>query len=198
MADISLARPKREILEIEIVGTAPLITHAWSQKAKEMMLAAQQGKKIAKEPKNPKADFEASRYRFADLSGDGFPTMGFKQSTVSGGGRLFGKAVKMTELRQHLLFLADGPGTDGLQLTRIISDEPEMREDLVRLNGTTADLRYRAVYENWSAVLRIQFVPSVIDKESVLALVDAGGANGIGEWRPERDGSFGTYEVLGY
>lgn len=196
MAGIGLERIKRETAVIEIKGTAPLIVHAWSDKAKRMMLDAQMGKKVAKEPKNPERDFEESRYRFADESGDGFPLMGFKAATVKGGGRIFGKAVKMTELRQNFTFLADGIGTDGSQLARLKATDPVMREDMVRVGMGTADIRYRAEYREWSALLRIQFVPNLIDLESVVALVDAGGTNGVGEWRPEKNGSFGTYEVV--
>jgi len=195
-ATISLTRIRREIAEIEVRGTAPLIVHRWSEKARQMMLDAQQGKKNPKQPKDPNADFETSMYRFED-GGHGFPIMAFKSATVKGGARLFGKAVKMTELRQLCTFLSDGLCTDGTQLTRIISDAPIMREDMVRVGMGTADIRYRAEYRNWSAVLRIEYVPSVIDLSSVVALVDAGGTNGIGEWRPEKSGSYGTFEVVG-
>lgn len=196
MADIALQRIKRETAVIEIKGTAPLIVHAWSEKAKRMMLDAQMGKKVAKEKKNPEANFNASRYQLADGSGDGFPIMAFKAATVKGGGRIFGKAVKMTELRQNFTFLADGIGTDGQQLARLMADDPIMREDMVRVGMGTADIRYRAEYRDWGAELRIQFVPNLIDLDSVVALVDAGGTNGVGDWRPEKNGSFGTYEVV--
>ena len=193
---ISLKRIRREIAEIEIHGTAPLIVHRWSEKARHMMLDAQQGKKTPKQPKDPQQDFETSMYRFED-GGHGFPIMAFKSAMVKGGARIFGKAVKMTELRQLCIFQPDGIGTDGTQLARLIGPDPIMREDMVRVGMGTADIRYRAEYRDWSALLRNEFVPSVIDLSSVVALVDAGGTNGVGEWRPEKSGSFGTYEVVG-
>jgi hypothetical protein len=192
---ISLRRVQREVAEIPIKGTAPLIVHRWSEKARSMMLDAQQGRKNPKQPKDPVADYESSMYRFTD-DGHGFPVMAFKSATVKGGGRIFGKSVKMTELRQVFVFLADGIGTDGTQLIRI-EGTPSMREDMVRVGMGTADIRYRAEYRDWSALIRVEFVPSVIDLESVVALVDAGGTNGVGEWRPEKNGSYGTYEVIG-
>jgi len=79
----------------------------------------------------------------------------------------------------------------------MINGEPGMREDMVRVGMGTADIRYRAEYRDWSALIRVEFVPSVIDLGSVVALIDAGGTNGIGEWRPEKNGSYGTYEVVG-
>lgn len=196
MAEISLKRIERAVAVVTIEGTAPLIVHAWTQKAKQMMLAAQQGKKQPKALKDPEADFAASQYRFAD-DGHGFPTMAFKAATVKGGGRAFGKAVKMTEMRQHLTFLPDGVGIDGMQLTRLVCTEPKMREDMVRVGMGTADIRYRAEYQEWGADLRVEFLPTVIDLGSIVALIDAGGSNGVGEWRPEKNGAFGTYRVTG-
>lgn len=194
-AVIGLVPVRRETLIVGIEGTAPLIVHAWSHKAKEMMLAAQQGRKAVKAPKDPEADFLASRYTFADGSGDGFPSLGIKASVVKGGGRVYGKSVKMTELRQLLLFHPDGVSVDDQPLTRIIGGPPTMREDMVRVGMGTADIRYRAMYSDWSMALTVEFLPDLIDAGSVVALIDAGGTNGIGEWRPEKGGAFGTYRV---
>jgi hypothetical protein len=203
---VSLQRIKRETAVIEVEGTAPLIVHQWSEKARRMMLDSQQGRKTPKVAKDPHQNFLDSMYRFdgvdrgelTPLDSHGIPTMGLKAATVKGGARAFGKSVKMTELRQSLLFVPDGLGSDGLQLTRLtIASEPKIREDLVRVGMGTADLRYRAEYRTWGATIRVEFMPNVIDLGSIVALVDAGGANGVGEWRPERSGSFGTYRVAG-
>lgn len=189
---VTLKRLVRETAEIRIVGTAPLIVHAWSQKAKEMLLAKQMGVKVPKAPKDPEEQYKSSMYRLTDDS-HGFPMLAFKAATI-GGARYF-DGVTMTSLRQMLLFHPDGYGTDGTALMRLDADEPRMREDMVRIGMGTADIRYRAEYTKWSVLLRIQYVPSSIDLGSVVALVDAGGMGGVGEWRPEKDGAFGTFEV---
>ncbi len=37
---------------------------------------------------------------------------------------------------------------------------------------------------------------SALTRGSVLSLIDAGGMGvGVGEWRPEKDGDFGTFRV---
>ena len=195
-AGIQLVRVTRQTAIIPIRGTAPLIVHAFSVKSKREMLDKHKGKRVAKQVKNPKADFEATRYKFDDGSGDGFPAGAFKSATVRGGQRLFGKAVKMTDLRQNLTFLADGTSTDGMPLTRIDAEDPMMREDMVRVGMNAPDIRHRAEYREWEATIRVEFIPDLIDIESVTALVDAGGQNGVGDWRPEKNGSFGTYEVV--
>lgn len=188
---IDLQKIERVIAHIEVKGTAPLIVHAWSSKAKQMILDKQQGRKPAKELKDPQADYESSMYRLPD-GGHGFPVLGFKAATV-GGARYF-NGVTMTQMRQAMFFIGDPAAPD---LVRLQCSDPTMREDMVRVGMGTADIRYRAEYRDWGAVLQIQYVPSVISLDSIVALVDAGGMGGIGEWRPEKDGAFGTFEVVG-
>jgi hypothetical protein len=195
-AATSLQKIKRETAIITIQGTSSLIVHSWTLKAKKQMLDAQQGRKKQKQLRDPEADFIGSRYMFEDGTGDGFPTVAFKSAVVKGGGRIFGKAVKMTELRQNLLFVSDGITEAGMEITRLIADEPRCREDMVRIGPGAADLRYRAEYRTWSAELRIDFMPELIDLGSIVALVDAGGTCGVGEWRPEKNGTHGMFEVL--
>jgi hypothetical protein len=190
-ASIHIKKIERGRLVVPISGTAPLIVHRFDEKAKEMMLQAQQTKTRAKkEPKNPVACYAASMYRLPD-GGHGFPAVGFKAAMVDSA-RLF-DGVKMTELRQSLHVV--GEGTE--QLVRIIADEPRMREDVVRVGMGTADLRYRAEYWPWRAELVINFVPAMLSAESVIAIVDAAGLGGVGEWRPSKakTGLYGTFEV---
>jgi len=194
-AQLKLQAIQRNTAIIEVVGTSPLIVHRWCEKQKQMMLDKQQGRKAPKQVKDPQAEYESSMYRFPD-GGHGFPTLGFKAASVSAAGRVFGKNVKMTELRVALSFLADGiaVGSGGEQITRI-TGEPIMREDMVRLGIGGADLRYRAQYVDWSARLLIQYLPNMLDLETVASIIDIGGVQGIGEWRPEKDGIYGTYQV---
>lgn len=185
---------------VPIIGTAPLIVHNFSEKSKRQMLEAQQGKKSPKEIRDPQAEYEAAFYRIADENNGpdryGFPVTAFKAATV-GAARFYGKDVKMTELRQFLFMHGILTKADPQQLVEI-NGEPEMREDIVRLGGMSrsADLRYRPMFPTWSAVLKVTFVSSALSESSVLSLIDAGGLGiGVGEWRPEKRGEFGTYAV---
>jgi hypothetical protein len=181
-----------ERLHVPILGTSPLIVHRFSEKAKRQMLDAMQGRKTPKLPKDPEAEYQAAFYRFAD-GGYGFPATGFKKATV-GGARFYGKDVKMTELRQFMFFVGE-IGVDGIQLVRI-DGEPQMREDVVRVGNNGADLRYRPEFLQWRAVLDVIYVKSALTRGSVLSLVDAAGMGvGVGEWRPEKHGTSGTYRI---
>jgi len=188
---IEIDKLASEHLIIPIVGTTPLLCNRFSEKAKQMMLDAMQGRKSPKQPKDPEGEYQATLYRFAD-GGYGFPTIAFKSATVSAA--RFYRGVTMTALKQFLFFRGE-VGVDGQALARIQGDQV-MREDVVRVNRGGADLRYRALFPGWKATLEVVYFTAVLTRGSVLSLVDAGGMGvGVGEWRPERDGDFGTYQV---
>lgn len=185
-----------ETIKVPIIGTSPLIVHRWSDKAKRQMLDAQQGKKKVKEHRDPQADYENSFYRIADDTNPdryGFPVTAFKQATI-GGARFYDKSVTMTALRQAMFFRGIITKADPQQLVEI-HGEPHMREDVVRV-GQGTDLRYRGEFTEWTTELAITFVTSMLDRNSLLSLVEAGGMGvGVGEWRPQKSGEFGTYVI---
>lgn len=190
-ATIEIHQIAAETLLVPIVGTTPLIVHRFSEKAKRQMLDNMQGRKSPKQPKDPNAEYEAAFYRLSD-GGYGFPSLAFKAATV--GGARFYSGVTMTALKQFM-YLRGEVGDDGRALTRIDGD-PIMREDVVTVGRNGSDLRYRPQFSQWSATLEVTYVTSALTRGSVLSLIDAGGMGvGIGEWRPEKDGDFGTYRV---
>lgn len=182
-----------ETLEVPIIGTAPLIMHNWSEKAKRMMLDNMQGRRSPKEPKDPEAEYKAAFYLTKD-DGYGFPVLAFKAATVEAS-RLYGKSVTKVGLRQTLFFQGEYSPKCNQSLFPIVG-EPHMREDVVRVGMSGTDLRYRPEFPEWSTVLTVTFIRSSLTRESVLSLIDAAGLTvGVGEWRPERDGDFGTYRI---
>jgi len=184
---------------VPIVGTSPLIVHNWSEKQKRAMLEAQQGKRAMREVRDPEAEYQAAFYRIAregEIDAYGFPVTGFKASIV-GAARFYGKAIKMTELKQFIFMRGELTKADPQQLVEIVGT-PEMREDVVRLGGMSrsADLRYRPEFKQWRATLDVTFVQSSLSQGSVLSLIDAAGLGvGVGEWRPEKRGEFGCFQV---
>lgn len=191
---VHIAKIASETLVVPIIGTMPLIVHNFSDKSKRQMLDAQQGRKSPKVARDPDAEYQAAFYRTKD--GYGFPVTAFKAATV-GAARFYGKDVRMTELRQFIFMRGDISENDAQALVPIYG-EPRMREDVVRLGGPSrsADLRYRPEFPEWSTALEVTYVRSSLSRESVLSLIDAGGLGiGVGEWRPEKRGEFGTYRI---
>jgi hypothetical protein len=177
---------------IPIIGTASLIVNRWSEKAKQQMLDSMQGRKAPKTVRDPDADYAASLYRTDN--GYGFPLLAFKQATV-GAARFFDKSVSM-KLVQQAIFMTGVPSADRVDLLAPIIGEPKMREDTVRVGMGGTDLRYRGEFLDWSTTLNVTYVQSTLSEESVLALVEAGGRFvGVGEWRPDRKGQNGTYQI---
>lgn len=196
-------------VSIRIVGDSPLIVHAWSEKAKRMMLEAQMKatKTKAKEARDPYDEFINSMYWLTPKPTEstpdafeqaikngakfGFPVTAIKQSANSSAYRLNWVRNQM-ELRSAY-FLESEFG----DMFEIQGSIPEMREDMVRIGMGTADLRYRAEFKEWSADIVLKYNASgSMSLEQILNCINAGGfACGIGEWRPEKDGDFGRYHV---
>lgn len=197
MTEIQINKIGAQTMRVPIIGTAPLIVHNWSAKAKRQMLDTMQGIKNVKEVRDPHADYESSLYRIANEDGPdtyGFPVLAFKAATI-GGARFYDNSVTMTMLRQCMFFKGVVTKADPAQLVPIVG-EPQMREDVVRLPRQGTDLRYRGEFPEWSAVLTITYVTSALSQDSVLSLLDAGGMGvGVGEWRPQRSGEYGTYQI---
>lgn len=185
-ASVQVAPERIDIrrMTLRIRGDSPLITHAWSAKAKQMMLDKQMKKgKQAKEAKDPVQDYEDSIYRLPD-GRPGFPSIGIKASAIRGA-----KSLGMVMVDMKAAFHIDG---DLLP----IDGEPRMREDMVRVGMGTADIRYRAEFPEWTIDLPITFNARTISPEQIVAMLDAGGfGTGIGEWRPEKDGQFGRFHA---
>ena len=167
-----------------LVGDSPLIVHAWSEKAKRQMLDKQMKKATqAKDAKDPQADYESCFYRLPD-GRYGFPTIGVKAAMV---GACRFVDMKMTEARGA--FHIDG------ELLHV-EGEPRPREDMVRVGMGTADISYRPEFPDWRMLVPVKFNASVISAEQIANLLNtAGFAIGIGEWRPEKNGSYGRFHV---
>lgn len=195
---INIDRIPSTTMIVPIKGLSPLIVHRFDEKAKRMLLEAQQGKKKLKEVRDPQEDYERCFYRMDFEDGKehyGFPVTAFKAATVSAGRFLNDKKASMTALRQFIFMRGIITPADPQQLVEIVG-EPRMREDMVRLGGMSrsADVRFRPEFPEWSATLEVTFINTSISKESVLSLIDAGGRFvGVGEWRPEKRGEFGSY-----
>lgn len=177
--------------ELPIVGVSPLIVHRWSEKAKREMLEKQMKRaKVAKAAKDPEEDYEQSLYKLPG-GGFGFPAVGFKAAAITAVTQISG----LTKVLARGAFHVRGIQTDEGEMVRI-EGEPRIREDMVRIAMGTADIRYRGEFPKWSAVLDIRYNANVISPEQIANLFHhAGFAVGVGEWRPEKDGQYGMFEV---
>lgn len=200
---VDLPELKRSVFTAYIIGDSPLIVHAWSKKARIEMLAKQMGQKLPRFPKSPVKDFLESIYR-TDDGAYGFPASAMKKAMVVACTSMNKEITKIAAQQAFFVEAEQGHSqsafaglTTPMQLVRIHSpNPPAMREDGVRLNGKTADLRYRAEFQPWAMKVRIIYNDSVVTARTIAALIDtAGFAVGLGEWRQEKSGTYGQFRL---
>lgn len=172
-------------VNLHLVGDSPLICHAWSEKAKKQMRDKQMGRaQQKKEPKNPEQDYEEAFYRLPDGTA-AFPTIAFKAAAVNAATQVSG--LTKTFLRGAFHTVGELVAVQGA---------PRMREDMVRIAMGTADIRYRPEFPSWAVTLPVRFNTRSVTLEQIIHLFNqAGFSVGVGEWRPEKDGSYGMFHV---
>ena len=218
--EIKITPLKKDIVQVTIKGTTPLIVHNWSVKAKQEMLDKQTKKKtgnkhdvkipmndfmeslhwLTEKPPLGKTDEEATEIweeAVANGARFGFPVTGIKQSIITGAYRA-GLDIKMTEMRGIMYMTGATPASTN-DIAEIIGPAPVIREDMVRVGGISksADIRYRAEFKEWEIPFNIEYhEDGKYSLEQIINLVNYGGFYvGIGEWRPEKDGQSGMYEL---
>lgn len=181
---ISIPKPDIRVMEVPVIGDARLVIHKWSEKAIQMIKDKQAGKaRPKKENRNPLQEYEQSQYIDAEEGWNGFPVNGFKSSLV--GACRYCEGITMVMARGVLHVEADGVDKSGVELIRLHGDGPHMRQDMVRIAMGTADIRYRAEFRQWQALVRVKFNANVISEEQLFNLFQLAGLHcGIGEGRP--------------
>lgn len=191
-------------MQITIVGDSPLLMRRFSEKAKQQLLDIQTKKaKTTKEIRDPWADMidglnwltpmpenkteELFNEALANGAKFGFPAVGLKQSAISAAYRA-GLSKNKVEL-QGLFHIPDE--------FIVIEGVPEMREDYVKIPKTgAADLAFRGEFKQWKSTFTINYIDGIYSIEQIINFINLGGFTvGIGEWRPEKGGSFGRFHV---
>ena len=195
---IKLPRMNIATIRIDLIGDSPLICHRWSEKARKEMLDKQMGiAKAAKEKKDPARDFWESLYHLTpnppaeNREGQkyGFPAIAFKAAAVTACTSVDG----ITKVAARQAFHVSG--ADGGEMIEIVG-VPTMREDMVRIGMGTADIRFRGEFKAWRASVFIRHNANVLSAGEIINLFNTAGFSvGIGEWRVEKDGSFGMFKV---
>lgn len=174
-------------VSIKLIGITSLICNRFPERAPEQILNKQQKKaKGGKKIRDPEKEYLESLYPKNGATGCYvFPSQAFKNAAV--GACRYVDGLAMTVTRGALHIMAEYVDIEG---------EPSMREDTVRLPNGSADLRYRAEFKEWSVILPIRFNSTALSLEQVASLFDiAGFGVGVGDWRPEKNGSHGMFRL---
>lgn len=149
-----------------------------------------EGKKTKdRELRVPAEEAKAATYTTDDGS-VGIPAMAFKSAILSAAHKDLG--IEKTLVKKALFLIT----TDSGMILPINCSEPIVREDMVRIGMGSADLRYRPEFKQWSCDIELEIDSELLQRDDVLALVDrAGFGIGLCEWRPEKGGEFGRFEI---
>jgi hypothetical protein len=193
--EVLITPPKLQTAEFLIVGTAPYVQQAFSQKAREQIKGIQEAGSVGRKGKkrDPK-DFQLCFEQSKHISKDGWcgiPAGAFRAATISAC-RLVG--FKMTLGKLSIFSEADGfDRVDGTPLVKITKGNPHYSEHPVRLKGDVVDLRARPMWdEGWEAKVRVTFDADQFSLQDIANLMMRVGMQvGLGEGRPDSRSSCG-------
>ena len=198
---VRISRPKLRTAAITIVGISPYVQHAFSEKQRKQMEETQRagqqsrGKRV-RQPKDFDAVYEAAKH-VSQQGWLGIPAPAFRNAMISAC-RLVG--IVMTRAKLSVFVEADGiDAADGTPLVRI-QGEPRVHQATVRNETGVADIRWRPMWEEWSANVRVTWDEDQFSATDVMNLMlRAGMQVGIGEGRPDSPNSnglgWGRFEV---
>jgi hypothetical protein len=204
-----------------IEGTAPLVTNPFPLKQQEEIKA----KENTPESEKPKKKVYAQRFPYEDFSNAlywitpkplikaeddwnnalndnpkfGYHVGGLKQSALSAALR---RKLIPNNVEGRMYFNIIGAVSDrvyGNPVLEILTGMPPiMREDCLSTFNSGASMRYRPMFEKWKIEVVVQFDPAIINIENIMYWFTLGGAFvGIGENRPEKGGTWGSYVIAG-
>ena len=187
---IEINPPNFQQVELMVTGLTPLIQNKMKETTMKEMEDVRTGKakKSNRKAIDPKKSMLESSY-LQDDGSFGFPASAFKQCAVRAGK---GLGIAMTDARTLFFVIPTAP--DG-ECVSIKSNKPKLRKDPVNVK-TGKDLRFRPEFKNWKAKLLVRYDADRVTIEQVANLLNYGGQTvGVGEWRPEKNGTFGMFQV---
>jgi len=185
---VRIVVPKIEVktVKIRLVGLSPLIT----DNGESAVPAIERRQSAAPKEKHGVRDPESDFKRSTSLTKDGeygMRRLAFKKAVVVAAGRF----------TEHFMTVVNGIVTiRGDEIIPLDVDAPTMRRDRVVPKKGSTDVRYRAEFWPWAVDLDVDFIHPDITIEQLIHLFRrAGRSVGIGNWRPEKSGDFGTWDV---
>lgn len=145
-------------------------------------------------PKTVQEEYEASLYRIpGKKNAYGIPAAGLKHCAVSA--CRFVEGISMTSARGAFHITEDVGGLVPI----ITKGGPSMDERTVRVGNfgnKKPATRRRARFDDWKVIVTVKFNEGVISSEQLTNLYEnAGFSVGLCEYRPEKNGSMGMFQV---
>lgn len=181
----------QKVVILTIEGTSILVQHQWAEKARRQIRDKKAGKKTkVRENCNPEEECADATYRTHDGQ-YGIPVTAVKSSIIGAAHKDLG--IEKTLVKKSLFLRCSDPNG----VLPIRCSEPRLREDNVRVGMGSADLRYRPEFAaGWECDLTVEYDADNLQLEDVVNLINrAGFGVGICEFRPEKGGDWGRFQV---
>lgn len=201
---VTISAPDIRTAEFLIIGTAPLVINAFSEKAQNAIKAKQEAGSTAQSKRGKRAprDFDADLKRALHVSPEGWcgiNGMAFKHALVSACRTV---NFKMTLAKLGLFIEPESYDVKtGVPLIQILSDKPYEESIMHAPNAYGGfDLRVRPMWRDWWMKLRVSYDADMFTLSDVAnLLMRAGRQVGVGEGRPDSKKSvgqnWGTFKV---
>lgn len=188
---VVITAPNFGVIELVLVGTAPLVVERFSKKM-ELMAKMAEGKKASNKKERTARDYdhEAEEARYRGPGGwEGVNAAAFRAGVISAC-RLVG--FKMTIAKLSVFIEADGfDKADGIPLVRVYGESETFTAHTRNATGVV-DVRSRPMYREWAIPLRVRFDQDQFGASDVINLLArVGGQVGIGAGRPDSKASSG-------
>lgn len=192
---ITIPPIESKIAIIKLIGVTPLLVNRFDEKSKTQMLEKQmKTAKKAKEARDPQKEFESSLYKIPGKKNKyGVPVGGLKNCAVSACRFIDGIPMTLAKGAFHVL------DEHGHGLIPIDGSDPVIDERICRIGPfgkKTAITRFRGRFDKWSLTFKIKYNSRIISPSQLLNLYENSGFSvGLCEFRPEKSGSLGMFEV---
>lgn len=192
--ELVIKAPNLQIVEFQVRGTAPYVSHRFWKKA-QMMETQEAGStnqsksRKARAPRDFQHDYEQSKHISTD-GWCGIPAPAFRNALISSC-RVAG--FVMTRAKLSVFVLPDGfDKEDGTPLVKITKGDPIMHTAYAKNADGSVDIRSRAMWAEWACVLRVRYDGDQFTSTDVANLVERAGMQvGVGEGRPDSPKSAG-------
>lgn len=181
-------------LTFHLVGETPLIMNRFSEKARQEMLMPSAKKNRAERATSLKHDpiqeFRSGLYLSRDDSAPTaihFPTNAFHKAVGQA-------AIDIPGQAKSVMLRLTSVTTDTVHLYGL----PSLFCRMVRSGGMSAvpDIRTRPIFSDWACKLEFQIVSNLVKESQVANLLAAAGTIvGLGDWRPQKSGSYGRFRI---
>lgn len=187
---------------IRVRGVSPIITHNGAAGLDTRSAANVEKAQIAKKRGSNRTEADEVRLRELEcltslyLDESGAPTLpeAAFRSNIEAAARTLRQGPQVREglvVEEVEVFDYDRAlGTTAEELARNVQFTVGVRV------GQSRVLRTRARFEEWAATFRVDVDPELVDREQLLVWLDIGGRRlGVGDWRPQKSGQYGRFEV---